>query len=109
MKLQGFNPVDFDNELHPTIFSPFIPNGSLSSLINQEKKSLIDHEWDDTKKLMCIFGIASTMKHLHSLNIIHRDLKPDNILIDENYHPVICDIGLSIFLDDYENEKKSQK
>ena len=35
------------------------------------------------------------MKYLHQQEIIHRDLKSDNILMDANYYPHICDFGLS--------------
>ncbi|GMS86416.1 hypothetical protein PENTCL1PPCAC_8591, partial [Pristionchus entomophagus] len=39
--------------------------------------------------------IISAMKYVHDLNIIHRDLKPDNILLDENDDPKICDFGIA--------------
>lgn len=27
--------------------------------------------------------------------IMHRNLNPENVLIDENYYPKICDLGFS--------------
>lgn len=51
--------------------------------------------WDDTKKLIIIYGIASGMSYLHSHNIIHRDLTPENILMDDFLFPKISDFGLS--------------
>ncbi|GMR30916.1 hypothetical protein PMAYCL1PPCAC_01111, partial [Pristionchus mayeri] len=38
--------------------------------------------------------IVSAVEHIHSKKIIHRDLKPDNILLDTNQNPKICDFGI---------------
>lgn len=51
--------------------------------------------WDSTKKHIMLYGIASGMKYIHSLNILHRDLKPENILVDDYLFPKISDFGLS--------------
>ena len=56
-------------------------------------------KWDDTKKLINIYGIASGMSYLHSHKVIHRDLKLENILLDEYLNPKISDFGLSKIID----------
>ena len=50
----------------------------MKKILEIQRKGEIIKGWDDTKKLMNIFGIASAMAYLHSYNIIHRDLKPSN-------------------------------
>jgi len=37
---------------------------------------------------------------LYDHKIVHRDLKLDNILMDENDNPIICDFGLAIHVDE---------
>ena len=32
---------------------------------------------------------------IHGAGICHRDLKLENILLDQNYNPVICDFALA--------------
>ena len=37
------------------------------------------------------------LQSIHKENICHRDIKLENILLDENYNPKLCDFGLSDF------------
>ncbi|GBG24540.1 Protein kinase, putative [Hondaea fermentalgiana] len=43
-----------------------------------------------------IAEVVLGIEHLHSLGILYRDLKPDNILLDEDGHCRISDMGLAI-------------
>lgn len=45
------------------------------------------------------FHIAETLlglAHLHSLGIVYRDLKPENLILDEQGHTRISDLGLAV-------------
>lgn len=98
LKFIGYSPIDFDNEPKPVIISEYSPNGSLANLIALESQSRSLPMWDDTKKLITLYGISSAMSFLHSHNIIHRDLKPENILEDDFLFPKIADFGFSKIL-----------
>jgi serine/threonine protein kinase len=51
--------------------------------------------WTTAAKLIIVAGITTGMAFTHESGIIHRELKPDNILMDENHRPRICDFGSS--------------
>ena len=91
----GFSACNFLKEPKPIIVTEYLPNGSLNDLIKLERQSRAGDYWNETRKLITIYGIASAMDFLHSNKIIHRDLKPDNILMDEHLIPKIADFGLS--------------
>ena len=82
IKYIGFSPTNFYNEDKPVIITEYMPNGTLHEIISLERKSIPSSYWNDTRKLINIYGIASAMSYLHSHKIIHRDLKPANILMD---------------------------
>lgn len=107
MKFIGYSPIDFRGKARPTIITELLLDLSLKDVIYYERKSCGIHGWDNSKKLINIYGIAAGMAYLHSHNIIHRDLKPDNILIDKHLFPKICDFGLSKILSNTSNENNS--
>jgi serine/threonine protein kinase len=77
-----------------TIVIRFILNGTLSNALHRDHVPL-----SGTQKTKIAMGIAAGMVCLHEENAIHRDLKSGNVLLDQQYQPVICDFGLSCFLD----------
>ena len=95
LKFVGYYSVNFEEDPLPTIITELSTNGSLRDIINLESQGLSPDEWNSTKKLINIYGIASGMSYLHAHNVLHRDLKPENILIDDFLHPKISDFGLS--------------
>lgn len=97
VKFYGVNFHSFDDptQLEPTILTEYLPNGSLKVILKKEQRGLADHDWNATKKYICLLGISNALRYLHSKGILHRDLKPENILIDANYYPRVCDFGLS--------------
>lgn len=97
VKFKGVNFQSFSelNILQPTIITEYLINGSLKDNLDKERKSLSDSNWTATKKYIMLLGIADAMRYLHAHGIIHRDFKPENILVDLNYYPRVCDFGFS--------------
>lgn len=89
LSFYGFNINGFNNDHFPTIITKYMSKGSLRNVLKNNKS------FSFSKKYIIIYGIAEGMRYLHSQAIMHRDLKPDNILIDDNYYPYICDFGIS--------------
>ena len=79
LKFIGYSPINFEGDPTPTIVTEYAVNNSLQNVINQEIIGLSPTNWNFTKKLIVIYGVASGMSYLHSKEILHRDLKPANV------------------------------
>ena len=53
----------------PVIVTEYATNGPLSLILENERNNENIPGWDDTKKLINIYGIASGMSYLHSQGI----------------------------------------
>lgn len=88
----GYSLVNFKQEDRPVLI---IDSTNLEDVLKMESIIYPLLDWNETKKFINIYGIASAMKYLHSKSYMHRDLKPQNILMDNNLYPKVSDFGLS--------------
>ena len=84
--------VGFTKSFPFCVVTKFIENDSLFNALREDPKGL---RLTATDLNMIAYGMAEGMAFLHSKSLIHRDLKSQNILLDENKLPVICDFGSS--------------
>ncbi|KAK8895154.1 hypothetical protein M9Y10_023596 [Tritrichomonas musculus] len=95
LRFIGVSKSDFSGDNNPVIITEYLSNGSLSDLLSSSLDDCHQDQWNDTIKLINIYGIATSMAFLHAHNIIHRDLKPANILLNDYLFPILADFGLS--------------
>lgn len=87
----GYSEKDFNNDNYPIIFTQYSINGTLRDILT--KKRVKSKGWTNTKRFICVYGIAAAMAFLHSKNIIHFNLSPENVLIDSFLFPKIAEFA----------------
>lgn len=85
------------------IVMKFMPNKCISDEIDKSGP------YCESKAKLCFSEIANGIKYLHRHSVAHRDLKLDNILLDENFNPKICDFGFSKFVSKEDKSGKLRK
>ena len=76
------------------ILTGLVPGGELFDVIHTENA---DGSWSsglpecDAKFYAMV--VADTLDYIHRKQFVYRDLKPENVLIDKDGYPIICDFG----------------
>ena len=94
LKYVGISPIDFNKNPVPTIIIENALTLTLYELIQYNKSK---HIFNNTLKLMIVYGIASAMSYLHSHNIIHENLQSLNIVFSNFFLPKITNYSISKF------------
>jgi serine/threonine protein kinase/tetratricopeptide (TPR) repeat protein len=77
-----------EDEGRPYMAMEYVGGGSLKDLIGADKMSV-------AQVTHLAAQISEGLTRAHQSGIVHRDIKPQNILIDADGRPRICDFGLA--------------
>ena len=84
----------YEDPEHVYILMALVHGGELFDVIHTEQE---DGTWtsglpeSDAKFYAMV--IADTLDYIHRKQYVFRDLKPENVLIDKDGYPIICDFG----------------
>lgn len=79
----------FQTPEHLVLILQYCQGGNLQRLIQSERRLQLE--------TACLYTaeVLLALIHLHERQIIFRDLKPENVVLDDNYHAMLTDFGLS--------------
>lgn len=88
IKIYDFFEIKNDQEEeYFVIIMEYCKNGNLMSYA-------VDHGFNsETEKKKIVKKFLEAIKYLHDHGISHGDIKSENILLDENFSPKLCDFG----------------
>lgn len=95
LSLSSFLLFNFDKENYPIFITKYFSNGSLQNILDLKYQEKAPKKFTNSSQYIILLGVALGMKYLHSHQIYHGNLKPSNILLDQNFYPVINDFYVS--------------
>ena len=85
LKIFGYSMPDQSKNRPMSIVCEYQSNGSLLSLLDTPGNLT------DFIKMKVLFGVAEAMRFIHENKFSHGNLTPNNILINQNWEPLLCD------------------
>ncbi len=90
---------DLDDESdHPYLVLEYVRGGTLADLMRQRGRIPFAYTW------AIIRQAAEGLAAAHKLGIVHRDVKPGNLLLGDDGHVKVADLGLAIITGDRHDE-----
>ena len=80
----------------PYLVMEYIPGGTLKEAMNQKLP------WQTAAAILA--PIARALDYVHQQQIVHRDVKPSNILLQEDFSPMLSDFGIMKLLEGKEEK-----
>lgn len=100
LRFVGFSKYISNEQSRSAIITDYFPTGTLKDVLKAEKSGHPLPGWNDTKKLIAIYGIAAGMAYIHSKNVLHRNLNPISVVFDDSFYPKIRNFNLVIKCED---------
>ena len=83
----------------PYLVMEYIPGGTLKNAMNQKLP------WQTAAAILA--PIARALDYVHRQQIVHRDVKPSNILLQDDFRPMLSDFGILKILEGKEEKVES--
>lgn len=81
----------FQTSAHAIIVTELVRGGDLGEALKSAREGYISE--DRVRLYAAEIGLA--LNHMHDLGLIYRDLKPGNVLLGEDGHVILADMGLA--------------
>jgi serine/threonine protein kinase len=85
----------FQTPAHAIIVTELVRGGDLGEALKSSREGYLNE--DRVRLYAAEVGLA--LNHMHELGLIYRDLKPGNVLLGEDGHVVLADMGLAAGFD----------
>ena len=110
LKLDHISKIEMKESFwHPSedcfiMINHFCSYGSLASQIKTriEARTRLRDRFPENLVRICLFDIASCLKHMKDEGWVHLNINPDNVLISEDGYFKVNNFGTSLILDDHE-------
>lgn len=79
------------------LITAFASRGELGHALHDSRRI---RRMSNEYKFRIAIGLARGIQHLHEKDVVHRDVKPANVLLDDDFNPMLTDFGFSRLIDD---------